>query len=363
MTLANRITERTQKTNNRGNDMSYDFTMPPTTGPIEDRKIARREMGEAIERMSEETGYKFGPRGWAYYAEGLGLITKGEFSRFEKLLTDMRKAGELDPNVIEPDASRIATEVNDYDAMGDTDPEWWAKYAVEQITPELESWARSYKEYGYWDDLDFYVEMIVEKKDLLQIFGDVAERLNIRITNGKGDTDIHSRLAILQRFKEHEQAGRMCVLLAIGDHDPKGLHIVEGLKKNLMSCVNLKGLDWDYPEFDVVNIGLTEEQILDLGLMKIPNLETGGGKDLSNPNHKDHHKAYVQDYIDQFGVWKCEANSLVSNPEKAVGIFTDSVERYIPRDHLSDMHAKNEPAQELVREKIQEIMKTWTFEA
>jgi hypothetical protein len=52
-----------------------------------------------------ETGYKFGPRGWAYYAEGLGLITKGEFDRFTKLLTDMRKDGELDPDVIEPDAS------------------------------------------------------------------------------------------------------------------------------------------------------------------------------------------------------------------------------------------------------------------
>lgn len=43
-------------------------------------------MGEVIERMSEETGYRFGPRGWAYYAEGLGLITK------RLLWSDMQEA-------------------------------------------------------------------------------------------------------------------------------------------------------------------------------------------------------------------------------------------------------------------------------
>jgi hypothetical protein len=89
-------------------------------------------MGEAIERMSAETGYRFGPRGWAYYAEGLGLITKGEFDRFEKLLTDMRKDGELDPDVIEPDASRTATDVDDFDASEHT-PEQHAQAAVDDI--------------------------------------------------------------------------------------------------------------------------------------------------------------------------------------------------------------------------------------
>lgn len=341
--------------------MTHEFVMPPTRGPIAERKAARREMARIIERMSIETGYKFGPRGWAYYAEGLGLITKGEFSRFESLLTDMRKAGELDPDVIEPDASRIATEVHDYEADWQS-PEERAQYAVNQIAPELQSWANSFYEYGYWDDLDYYVEMIVEKKDLVQIFGDAAKRLRVRITNGKGDTDIHSRLAVLKRFRDHHNEGRKCILLAIGDHDPKGLNIVDGLKRTFMSCVNLKGLDWYDPEFDVVNIGLTEQQIDDLGLMKIPNLETGGGKDLSSPRHKDHHKPYVQDYIEQFGVWKCEANALVSNPEQAVGIFTDAVEQYIPSDHLSNMRVKNAPGKEAVRAEIENLMKDWKFD-
>ena len=340
--------------------MTYSFEMPPTSGPLAARKEARRIMGEAIEQMSSETGYKFGPRGWAYYAEGLGLITKGEFARFEKLLTDMRKAGELDPHVIEADASRIATEVADFNATTVT-TEQLARHAVSEVKPELESWARSYFEFGYWEGLDYYVEMIVEKKDLVQIFGDAANNLNVRITNGKGDTDIHSRLAILERFRDHTYDGRRCILLAIGDHDPKGLSIVDGLQRTIMSCSNLKGLNWDYPEFEVVNIGLTETQISDLGLMRIPNLETGGGKDLSDPNHKDHHKSYVQDYINRFGVWKCEANALVGDPEGAVKIFTDAVRHYIPYGHLEDVRIANRPSQDAVRKEIEKLMKSWTF--
>lgn len=341
--------------------MSYDFTMPPTTGPIHIRRQARMDMGEVIERMSQESGYKFGPRGWAYYAEGLGLITKGEFDRFEKLLTDMRKDGELDPDVIEPDGSRMATEVEDFDAA-DVDPEIQAQWAVDEIGERLESWANIYHQNGYWDGLDYYVEMIVEKKDLVQIFRSTADTYNIRITNGKGDTDIHTRLAMLKRFRDHTNAGRRCVLLAIGDHDPKGLHIVEGLHRTIMSCGGIKGLDWYDPDFDVVNIGLTEQQIDDLGLMKIGNLETGGGRDLSDSRHPDHYKPYVQDYIARFGVWKCEANALVGNPRRAEALLEDAINQFIPAGHPAEIEESNEGGKDAVRKAIAQLVRDYRFD-
>lgn len=340
--------------------MSYTFQMPPTTGPLDERRGARIAMGEAIERMSEETGYRFGPRGWAYYAEGLGLITKGEFDRFEKLLTDMRKDGELDPDVIEPDASRMATDVFDFPAATAT-PEEMAQAAVDEISERLRDWSREFFEKGYWDGLDYYVEMIVEKKDLVQIFRSTADRYNVRITNGKGDTDIHTRLAMLKRFRDHSAEGRACVLLAIGDHDPKGLHIVEGLSRTIMSCANLKGLNWDYPEFDVVNVGLTMAQIDALDLMKIDNLETGGGRELSDPRHPDHFKPYVQDYISRFGVWKCEANALVGKPPQARALLEAAINRFIPASHPEDAEARNEDGRDAVRSEISRLMEDWTF--
>lgn len=340
---------------------AYNFQMPPKGGDPAVRRAARVALGEAIERMSADTGYRFGPRGWAYYAEGLGLITKGEFDRFEKLLVDMRKDGELDPDVIEPDASRIAAEVADFDAA-DVTPERMAQAAISEIGERLRDWSDAYHQTGYWDDLDYYVEMIVEKKDLVQIFRETADRYNVRITNGKGDTDIHSRLAMLKRFRDHSYAGRRNVLLAVGDHDPKGLHIVDGLRRTIMSCSNLKGLDWPDPEFEVVNVGLTEAQINRLGLMKIGNLETGGGQDLSNPNHPDHFKPYVQDYIARFGVWKCEANALVGHPREANALLEDAINRFIPFHHPDDIEAKNEAGKEAVRGEISRLMQGWTFQ-
>ncbi|MCK4819245.1 hypothetical protein KA005_25965, partial [bacterium] len=236
-----------------------------------------------------------------------------------------------------------------------------ARYAVDQIQTELESWATSFNEIGYWDGLDYYVEMIVEKKDLLQVFQSTADLNKVRITNGKGDTDIHSRLAILKRFRDHSYEGRRPILLAIGDHDPKGLDIVTGLKRTLMSCVNLKGLDWDEPDFDVVNIGLTADQIEEMGLMKINNLETGGGKDLANPSHPFHYKRYVQDYIEDHGVWKVEANALVSNPDGAIKLFEDALSQFIPRGHWSNRREENSEGRSSVRQEIEQIMKTWRF--
>lgn len=339
-----------------------DFIMPPVDGPLHLRREARRALGEAVEAMSAETGYKFGPRGWAYYAEGLGLITKGDFDRFTKLLTDMRKDGELDPDVIEPDGSRMATEVRDFDAS-EASPESYARAAVNDIGEQLRSWAEIYHRTGYWDALPYYVEMIVEKKDLVQIFRSTADRYNVRITNGKGDTDIHTRLAMLKRFKLHTEAGRQCILLAIGDHDPKGLHIVKGLQRTIMSCANIKGLDWPYPDFDVVNIGLTEDQVDRLDLMKIGNLETGSGSDLSDPRHPDHHKPYVQDYIARYGVWKCEANALVGHPQRARDLLEDAINEYIPADHPDVVEEENEPGQAEVRDHIATLMRDWSFDA
>lgn len=338
-----------------------DFVMPPVDGPLHLRREARVAMGEAIERLSAQTGYRFGPRGWAYYAEGLGLITKGEFARFEKLLTDMRKDGELDPDVIEPDGSRMATTVNDFEPT-DSTPEEHAQYAVDEIGQRLRDWTAIFRETGYWDDAPFYVEMIVEKKDLVQIFRSVADRYRVRITNGKGDTDIHTRLAMLKRFRDHSEAGRQCILLAIGDHDPKGLHIVQGLQRTIMSCANIKGLDWPDPEFEVVNIGLTDQQVFDLDLMRIPNLETGGGRDLSDPAHPDHFKPYVQDYIARHGVWKCEANALVGQPAKAEALLESAINRFIPRSWPSDVKERNAPGQAAVREEIARLMEDWTFD-
>ncbi|TIT17322.1 MAG: hypothetical protein E5W70_32265, partial [Mesorhizobium sp.] len=74
-----------------------------------------------------------------------------------------------------------------------------------------------------------------------------------------------------------------------------------------MDCANVKGVDFDPSPIRVERIGLTREQIGDLGLPWIENLETGSGKDLGDPGHPDHRKPYVQNYIASQGRRKVEA--------------------------------------------------------
>src|SRR5262249_46586938 len=64
----------------------------------------------------------------------------------------------------------------------------------------------------------------------------------------------------------------------------------------------------------------------------IDNLETSSGEQLDDPNHNDHFKAYVQDYIAQFGVWKCEANALVVEPDLGRQLCRDAILRFVPAD-------------------------------
>lgn len=91
-------------------------------------------------------------------------------------------------------------------------------------------------------------------------------------------------------------------------------------------------------------------------------METGGGRDLSDPSHPDHYKPYVQDYIARFGVWKCEANALVGNPARAQDLLESAINDFIPASHPDDVSAQNEPAQEAVRSEIARLMRDWTFE-
>jgi len=64
----------------------------------------------------------------------------------------------------------------------------------------------------------------------------------------------------------------------------------------------------------------------------IDNLETSSGGNLDDPDHHDHDKRYVQDYISEFGVRKCEANALVVEPEVGRQLCRDAILEHIPAD-------------------------------
>ena len=79
--------------------------------------------------------------------------------------------------------------------------------------------------------------------DLRNLFEVVCAEFFVPITNFKGWSDLNSRAAMMARFAEHEAAGRRCVLLLCGDHDPGGLRITSTMRKNLNDLSGTVG--WD----------------------------------------------------------------------------------------------------------------------
>jgi hypothetical protein len=168
-----------------------------------------------------------GSRGWCYILEQHGL-TKGDFSDAQKLITDCRRTGELPFDICAEDDSRetvgLQGDLDDPDV--DSEAQAWVDYV-------RDSAAETYTPFGFWDDLDVYVEAAVEKLDLRNLFEPVCREFFVPITNTKGWSDLNSRAAMMRRFAEHEAAGRRCVLLLCGDHDPGGLAITGTMRKNL----------------------------------------------------------------------------------------------------------------------------------
>jgi hypothetical protein len=264
-----------------------------------------------------------GSRGWCYILERHGL-RKGDFDAAQKLINDCRKSGNLPLNLCAGDSSR-------------------ATIGIEQLTPrgveaEVESWIKyfrdsSHKQYtpiSFWSDLNVYVEVAVEKLDLRNLFASACAGFHVPITNFKGWSDLNSRAAMMLRFKMHESQGRRCILLLCGDHDPGGLRITEKMRKNLEDLSSAVG--WSPDNLVIIRFGLNADFIDDHNLTWIDNLETSSGEQLDDPDHNDHDKRYVQDYIKQFGVRKCEANALVVEPEVGRQLCRDAILEHVPAD-------------------------------
>ena len=121
------------------------------------------------------------------------------------------------------------------------------------------------------------------------------------------------------------------MLLYCGDHDPGGLQISGQLRSNLAELSGAVG--WSPERLKIDRFGLNKTFIEKQELTWIDNLRTAKKKppnDLADPKHPDHQKAYVQDYLRQFGPRKCEANALVTRQAAARQLCLDAITRYLP---------------------------------
>ena len=104
---------------------------------------------------------------------------------------------------------------------------------------------------------------------------------------------------------------------------------------------------------EIVRFGLNYDFIEKHNLSWINNLITGSKKNLGSPSHKNHSMPYVQDYIKEFGIRKCEANAIVVIPKIAREFVNDKIKEYLGEDAEKRFLAKRQK----IRDEVQKFRK------
>lgn len=279
----------------------------------------RADFCAAMIEIRSRLDFSIGSRGWCYILEEYGL-DKGDFDAAQALISDCRKTGELPLDIVAEDDARNFINL---EHLHDETPDERAASILEYVKT-----AHYYFDpVSFWEFQPVFVQMMVEKIDLKSLFAPVCAEFHVPLANARGSSDINSRATMMRRFAEHEAAGRQCVLLYAGDHDPAGLRISDFLRKNLEDLSQAVG--WSPSGLIIERFGLNADFIRANRLTWIENLETGSGGRLDDPRHPDHNKSYVQDYLAEFGPRKVEANALVTRPSAGRQLCRDAILRYV----------------------------------
>jgi len=296
------------------------------------------KFAEDLMQIGRGVGMKISSRGWAYQLEGFREINKDQFDSVEGYINDCRERGYLPIDFTAEEESRgfSGVEIPDTDTPG----EFINSYLFTALVAER------YYTPDWWEDEEYYIQMVVEKIDIKTLFEPVCHKYHIPIATAKGWSSMLQRATYARRFQEAQEKRLIPVLLYCGDHDPDGLRISEFLRSNLD---DLKGIRWidgttgyDPVTLIIERFGLNFDFIEANNLTWIDNLITGSGKNLADPAHKNHHQSYVQEYITKYGVRKCEANALIVNRDAAETLCRGAIEKYLGVDAIERFKKKRE---------------------
>jgi hypothetical protein len=313
-----------------------------------DRGVDLEEFSEYLQDISDKIGFKVSSRGWCYLLETRRLINKDEFERVNELINKCRRKGLLPIDFVAEESAREFQNVEKPDE----------KDVIEKFGQYLKFTRNTAEVYtpDWWEGEEYYIQMVVEKIDLVTLFQPVCEEYHLCIANSRGWGSMLQRAEYARRFAEAEDRGLKCVLLYCGDHDPDGLRISEFIRKNLY---DLKDVVWNdnlagYDPSDLIieRFGLNYDFIEDNDLTWINNLITGSKKNLASPTHKNFKMSYVQEYLHTIGERKCEANAIITIPDVARDLVREAIEKYLGPD-AKDRFRKKRQA---IRDEFEEFL-------
>lgn len=292
--------------------------------------------------------FEVGSRGWAYILEGERAIDKDEIDTAQKLINDARKAGYLPLDFCSEDGKRAADNLEEIEPPP-------AKRAAE-IVRYVRTAEQYYTPFSFWNDLNVFVQMAVEKSNLKYLFAKTCEEFCVPIANVGGWADLNVRGGFMQRFREKEAEGKRCVLLYFGDFDPGGLHISNTLRSNFEEMGRATG--WSPGNLVIDRFGLDIDFIERNNLTWIDNLATAKGDyPLNDRRHPDHNKPYVQEYLRAHGVRKVESDALLKNPEAGRELCRQAILKYVPASAPRRYLNKLKPFRAELRREIDRLLR------
>uniref|UniRef100_A0A6M3J5L9 Putative terminase n=1 Tax=viral metagenome TaxID=1070528 RepID=A0A6M3J5L9_9ZZZZ len=300
------------------------------------REESLAHFSATILEYNRQASQRMSSRGWCYFLEGFNALTKGDFNKTQKAINECRKNGYLPIDFVAEDPKRSWSGVEH--PTSDTPEAYlrqWLKGALEAEEYYIPNW---------WEDEKHYIQMMVEKIDLVNMFKPICREYHIPIVNAGGWYDIMERAIAARRFKDAEDNGLTPVILYFGDLDPYGLAISDFLKKNFYTI--RQGTQWDPSNMIVERFGLNFEFIEEQGLTWIDNLESGSGKNMADMDN-----TIMRVYMAEYGEKKCEANAVMraSARPAAIQLCRATIEGYLGEDALNRFAGKRQ----IIRDRLE----------
>ena len=123
---------------------------------------------------------------------------------------------------------------------------------------------RSYR-LNRWAFQDEYVEVWIEKKALQGVFESPCNQKCVGLFACKGYPSLTALHEAKERFEKAVDEGKHPVIIYFGDHDPSG----DDIPRNIEQSLSQMGVD-----IEIDRVGLTKQQVIDLGLPPAPTKKT-----------------------------------------------------------------------------------------
>jgi hypothetical protein len=303
--------------------------------------------------------FQMSKRGWCYYWENLGILNKKDFDGAADNIDSMRLLGLLKPGfILEEEGHSVKSFASTPRSVEEYEEDRFNYW--QEAKQEYEECADQYDEdeVDFWEDQDTFIQLLVEKSDLVSLFTGICKKYHIPIANLRGFGSTEQKAVMASNFKIMEDQGKRPILLTCGDFDPPGLGISQSLASWFHEYSVFTG--WNPPDDNFVKrIGLNYKFIINNKLSWIDGLGTGSGKDLSDEDHicNQRNTYDIQGYIAKYGNRKCEANALVVVPELGRGLLTKAIDKYLGEnaysDYLEKINDRSNDVKSLVEKRLE----------